>query len=92
MKNFKIVNNEIEFTLAERIFEGRLTVKRYHIIKNYVKRFNHISKNPYGVSKFGYSYNCGCEHDCCGCLHKQYIEMLYQNNKLILQLFAHYNY
>jgi hypothetical protein len=92
MKNFKIVLNEVDYTLAERKIEGRLTKKRWEIIRNYVKRYNYNNESPYGVSPNGYSYNCGCEHDCCGCLSKRYLQMLNNTNKVVLQLFVHYNY
>jgi hypothetical protein len=53
--------------IAKRFISGRLTPKRYEIVKRYVRTFNRDNQFPYGVSPSGYAYTCGHEHDCCGC-------------------------
>lgn len=76
MKNWKKSNeSDFDARIAEKTFLGRLTKKRYQLILNFVKRFNHNHSAPYGRSEAGYAYRCGCEHDCCGCLTSEYIDI-----------------
>lgn len=54
--------------IAEKEIIVRLTPLRYKLLTKSVKNWNYNHKYPYGISPNGYAYRCGCEHDCCGCL------------------------
>jgi len=76
MKNFVIDNSsDYDRSITVRSFYGRMTDKRREIITNYVEQFNESHSAPYGVSPNGYAYRCGCEHDCCGCLSRDYMDI-----------------
>lgn len=68
MKRFQTMDRDFDYRLAQRVISGRLTPKRAAVIKKYAAKYNQSHSAPYGVSPNGYPYSCGCEHDCCGCL------------------------
>jgi len=60
--------SDYDYTESEKEIIVRLTPLRYKLLTKGVKKWNYNHKYPYGISPNGYAYNCGCEHDCCGCL------------------------
>jgi hypothetical protein len=47
---------------------------------------------PYGISPNGYAYNCGCEHDCCGCLSGERIKAEFTKDKIVITHSQSFNY
>lgn len=96
---FKAIDGDYDFSLFERVIQGRLTKSRFKIINKVVKKWNYNHEAPYGYSMNGYPYRCGCEHDCCGCLSSENISVELQSiNKdkseyrISLKLNRTYNY
>jgi hypothetical protein len=79
MKNFKIINSDMDYTISKRIFSGKITKNRYKILDRFCR------KNSFRT-------NCGHEWDCCGCMCSQYMEFEYKNNQVILILHNSFNY
>lgn len=69
------IDSDYDFEKSQRIISGRLTPKRYKLISHAVRKWNNEHSAPYGRSKDGYAYNCGCEHDCCGCMTGENIKL-----------------
>ena len=67
-RKFQEKDGDFDYRIAERVVVGRLTPLRYKVLTRMVRKFNSNAQYPYGISPNGYAYNCGCEHDCCGCL------------------------
>ncbi len=65
---FQYKVGDFDFAEYERKINGRITKNRRKAIERMVRVFNDIWSAPYGKSKNGYPYTCGCSHDCCGCL------------------------
>jgi hypothetical protein len=65
---FQPLDAGIDYSTSQRIISGRLTPKRYKLISKSVRLWNNEHSAPYGRSKSGYAYRCGCENDCCGCM------------------------
>jgi len=73
---FKPLNGyEMEYQRSQRIISGRLTPKRYKLISKAVRIWNNEHAAPYGRSQNGYAYRCGCEHDCCGCMTGESLDL-----------------
>ena len=64
MKNFKPLANQTDIGQASysRIINGRLTPKRWDILRKY-------------CASYSYSQRCHCEHDCCGHKHDQCVDI-----------------
>ncbi len=75
LKNFTPLDGDMDYSVEERKFFGRMTKKRYKSILKYVRDFNYEASAPYGRSPNGYAYRCGCEHDCCGHLVREGIDV-----------------
>lgn len=58
------------------LMSGRLTPRRVAIIEQRIAEVNEEISAPYGRSPNGYAYRCGCEHDCCGCLSSDRVELV----------------
>jgi hypothetical protein len=58
------------------LMSGRLTPRRVAIIEQRIAEVNEELSAPYGRSPNGYPYRCGCEHDCCGCLCGDRVELV----------------
>lgn len=94
MKNNKWewCGNEDDNTV-KRVFDAsHLTLKRYEIIRKYVKDHNRVWYAPYGISPNGYPYRCGCEHDCCGCIIRNRMSIEVNKKQLTLFLSVSRNY
>jgi len=89
---FDLEKGDIDYTLRTRTIEGRITPKRYNLIKRYVRKYNTDNLYPYGKSRNGYAYRCGCEHDCCGCLVRTQMFTRFYHNRVIIELVHSYNY
>jgi len=92
MKNFKVLDCDFDFTVVQRVIEGRLTKKRYEIVKKFIRGKNNSFKYPYGTSPNGYSYSCGCSHDCCGCLCSEGIKAEFTKDKIVITHSQSFNY
>jgi len=99
MKNekFKNVDLDFDYRVSEMTMEGRLTPNRYKTLTKFVKKWNYNHKAPYGISENGYAYNCGCEHDCCGCLCGESMQITFDKineslHKVIIRYSASFNY
>lgn len=65
---------------TKRAIHGRVTPRRWEIIKLHAKRSN--------VGRI----HCGCSHDCCGHLCSQYSEVTFCNGSIILETQQNFNY
>jgi hypothetical protein len=97
MRKFKYTEtNGHDYCVKSRTMTGRLTQKRYEILRRYVRKYNRDNSALYGVSPNGYAYTCGCERDCCGCLTRTRMDVDFQNfgRYAIITLFVSesYNY
>lgn len=79
MKKFNYVDGDESSSVYERKFSGRLTKKRYKFLDSLTRRIS-------------YRENCGCEHDCCGCLFAVYYSFAYINNEVIVKMVQCRNY
>jgi len=91
-KRFDLELGDLDKTKFVRVIEGRITRKRYKLIKRFVRKYNIDNRYPYGVSEKGYAYRCGCEHDCCGHLVRTEMFATFGNNKTTIELISNYNY
>jgi hypothetical protein len=99
MRKFKQADgSDYDYQIEQRVITGRLTPKRYKCLTKYVRAFNRKVAFPYGISPNGYAYSCGCEHDCCGCLCSERMEIEFkkefnsENFKVILTHSQSFNY
>lgn len=93
---FQFEDGDFDWRTDVRRISGRFTEKRKEILDLVVSKYNEDNYAPYGISKNGYPYRCGCVRDCCGCLvsrsmHLEYVKM--GNNEMaILSICDSYNY
>ena len=92
MKNLKLELGDFDYTKYVRVIEGRITQKRFKLINRYVRKYNYATRYPYGVSRNGHPYRCGCEHDCCGCLVSTQMFARFEHNKTTIELIQYFNY
>ena len=93
MNNFSISSeSDLDCRIFTRTIHGRLTKYRYKKINKFIRTFNKDSRYPYGISKNGYAYTCGCSHDCCGCLSRQRMDMEFNQNKITITWTQSFNY
>jgi len=79
MRNFKVVDSDMDYKTYQRTFSGRLTKLRYKIIQRWVRVKS-------------YRTYCGHEWDCCGCLHSQNAHFKYERNQVTVTLTQSFNY
>jgi HD superfamily phosphohydrolase YqeK len=94
---FKLVDIDSGDSKAvQRIITGKITKARRKQIEHAARVFNREWAAPYGISPNGYAYNCGCEHDCCGCLTGKGASVSYErwgkNDCAIITIWTSYNY
>lgn len=82
-EKFKTLDSDFDSLVGERVFSGRFTKRRRKILEKSVRRFNHNRSHPYGTSPNGYAYTCGCEHDCCGCLSREYAMLSIDHHRFL---------
>lgn len=90
-----ILSNDSDFDreILERHFnKNYMTPKRMQIIESVVARYNKNWHHLYGISPNGYPYNCGCSHDCCGCVVSQYLNIEITRTSIVLKRITNYNY
>ncbi len=90
-KKWKLIDGDYDFSVEQKVICGRMTIKRYEIIRNFVKKYNREWRYRYGISPNGYAYGCGCEHDCCGCPSSSMNISFNQGNILLTRKIT-YNY
>jgi hypothetical protein len=90
--SWHLLRDDLDSLVLTRFLSGRITKKRFEIIKRYVKTYNHAMSAPYGISPNGYAYTCGCEYDCCGCLISTSVTMSAAKNEILLVLQSNFNY
>jgi DNA modification methylase len=77
---FKAVfNGDEDNKNYERSFSGRLTPKRYKLLERFCR------KNTY-------SSRCYHKWDCCGCLCRQDMSIIYKHNRVTITLVQSFNY
>lgn len=96
-QKFQVIESDYDFVKAIRIVKGDLTKMRRKFLESSVRRFNLEHGAPYGTSRSGSAYNCGCEHDCCGCLISERVELCHLRDRYnepytIFTYFASFNY
>ena len=93
---FKQIDGDYDYSRTERVITGKITKARRKAIEHAVRVFNREWSAPYGISPNGYAYNCGCSHDCCGCLTRKWANATFENwgknNSAIIQINSRYNY
>jgi len=80
MKNYKLIESDIDYKIYEKSFSGKLTRSRYFIISKYCKKYTYTTGN------------CGHNWDCCGCLSSQSMEFTYKHNRVTIILTESFNY
>lgn len=90
-------NSDYDHRESTRTITGRLTQKRYDVIRKYMKQYNERFRTPYGRSERGYPYTCGHDHDCCGCLISGDMQLDFSGlganlSKVVLTINQSYNY
>jgi uncharacterized protein (DUF1786 family) len=80
MARITVKYHEFDRLTVKRAIKGRLTPKRWAIIKNYVRRFDCGS------------LNCGCSHDCCGHACYMSANITFCQGTLIIEKRTNYNY
>jgi hypothetical protein len=80
MRNFKLIESDIDYSIYKRVFSGKITKKRYLKINKYCRK------------KSFRATNCGCSYDCCGCLSSQKLTFEYKQNQIIVILNHSFNY
>ena len=90
-KNFKpLPDSDYDYQKYERNFSGRMTKARWKKLTRFARIFSNT--HIYGTSPNGYAYRCGHEHDCCGCLCGQSMNVDYKHNQVKIFLSLSYNY
>lgn len=79
MKNFKLVNGDESVSNFERVLNGKVTKSRYKLLASYVRRKS-------------FSFNCGCDWDCCGCVFQENYGINISNNQIRITMSQHRNY
>lgn len=90
-------NSDYDHHEQTRTITGRITKKRYEIIRRYMKHYNERFRAPYGRSERGYPYTCGHDHDCCGCLCRASMYLDFSSidtfvSKVVLTIDKSFNY
>ena len=93
---FQMTEGEFDSYESQRTISGKMTKKRRKLIEHIVRSFNKENDAPYGYSRNGYAYRCGCLHDCCGCLVSKGMSLEFKNlgnhQIAVLTISASYNY
>lgn len=91
---FDTPDSDYDYRLLERTFVGRMTKKRYQLLRAYTR--STPDRAPYGISPAGYAYTCGCEHDCCGHLVSESMALIIEPEgnlfKITIKYLASFNY
>jgi hypothetical protein len=96
-RKFKQVDTEYDdISVFERKLIGKITKQRRKTIEQVVRTFNKEWEAPYGYSRDGYRYRCGCEHDCCGCIVSKGMDWRYEKlggfHLVVLSISTRYNF
>jgi len=75
-----LVSWELDYSIFERSFSGRMTERRKKIIENYCNLHSHNVED------------CGCSHDCCGCFLGENMIFTYRQNQVVITHCMYYNY
>jgi hypothetical protein len=93
MKNFiETKDSTYDAYKAELMLDGRVTAERKERIQAFVDSFNESHIAPYGYSPNGYLYGCGHEHDCCGCLVREYLTAEFTTFRIKITHHKTFNY
>lgn len=79
MRNFKVIEDDMDTVVSRRIFSGKLTKERYKMLDRFARKIHHVER-------------CGHDFDCCGCLCGQWLEIDYKANQVTLTLTQSFNY
>jgi hypothetical protein len=91
-KKWKLIDGDYDLSIEQRVISGRMTIKRYEVIRNFVKKYNREWRYPYGISPNGYAYNCGCSHDCCGHISSSRMSISFNEGNVLIKKTISYNY
>ncbi len=80
MRNFEVIEGDIDYNVSTRIIKGRLTKRRYKAIARYCRI--HSGRVPY----------CGCEHDCCGHVTSRWMTPYFSQGEAYITYVINYNY
>ena len=78
MKNFTPTHSDSDQAVYTRELLGRITKDRFKRLTSFARR------NTKRV-------NCGCEHDCCGHLCGQSVEIMVTNGRALVTLTQSFN-
>ena len=94
IQRFKSSNeSDFDTRVFIRTLSGNLTDGRRNRIDKIARLYTESHSAPYGVSPiYGYAYRCGCEHDCCGCIIHDFMEVENYSDKVIVKIIKTYNY
>jgi hypothetical protein len=75
-------------------YRKRMNKSRYKRMMHLARYLNYHCEFRYGMSRNGYAYRCGCEHDCCGCISQSGYRLTFLENPNRIQVvyFEAYNY
>jgi hypothetical protein len=80
MKNWKKIEGDIDYTIFQKEFSGKLTAKRYKLLNRYCRKNTHRFEH------------CGHEYDCCGCISYMYTDFTYKHNLVTVTQTTQFNY
>ena len=84
--------SDFDTRISIRTLSGNLTEGRRNRIDKIARLYTESHSAPYGVSPNGYAYRCGCEHDCCGCLIHDFMEVEHLSDEVTIRIIQTYNY
>jgi len=73
--NWTVIQDEFDSQTQKREFKGKMTPMRWEAIKQYVKRFNRENKPD---------RRCGHDWDCCGCVTRNYMEISFEPQTVVI--------
>lgn len=72
---------EMDYRVYYRTFSGRMTKKRYQLIRRICRFYSR-----------SFRYSCGHDWDCCGCLCGHSMTFTYKHNQVKIRISYSYNY
>lgn len=78
-RRFKVVEGDIDYSVMQRTFIGRMTKGRWFILHSFCRRHS-------------LSEHCSHDFDCCGCLSSQSMEFDYKHNQVTITFTQSFNY
>lgn len=85
-EGIELTEGDREDFAGSRLITGRLTKKRYKLIKRSLRARNRAFDEDYSHGR------CGHDYDCCGCVFAEKYSMRVVGNKIVIIHFQSRNY